>query len=153
MFRCMSSTNCRSLLDVVLASISLCTACSSLCTVLTPTTGQASNFGFRSYAAIMVLWFLLQSQITTNPQPQIFVAKQKKNGVAWHVASVTHACTHAYPCSAEADMHLFRMIDAFTCISMPCMHMRCRGTRPFSNRASQPATAQKFAKCSRALHE
>ena len=37
-----------------------------------------------------------------------------------HVASVTHACTHAYPCSAEADMHLFRMIDAFTCMCMPC---------------------------------
>ena len=32
--------------------------------------------------------------------------------------------------------------------------MRCRrGTRPFSNRASQPATAQKFSKCQRVLHE
>ena len=54
MFRCMSSTNCHSLLDVVLASNSLCKACSSLCTTsnnhLQPSFAEARN---RSWNAVL----------------------------------------------------------------------------------------------------
>jgi len=33
--------------------------------------------------------------------------------------SMTHACTHAYPCSAEADMHLFRIYHTNTWVGGP----------------------------------
>jgi len=79
-----------------------------------------------------------------------FCCKTKK---AWccMTCCVSNSCM--YPCVPMLGRGRYASVSHDRRIHVHKHAMQCHGTRPFSNRASQPATAQKIAKCARALHE
>ena len=79
-----------------------------------------------------------------------FCCKTKKEWCCM-TCCVSNSCM--YPCVPMLGRGRYASVSHDRRMHVHEHAMRCRGTRPFSNRASQPATAQKFAKCSRALHE
>ena len=98
MFRCMSSTNCHSLLDVVLASNSLCKACSSLCTTsnnhLQPSFAEARN---RSWNAVLTARDgKNQSELKTgNTLPIKPCRNQRRVDLDWHHQPLQVSINHS----------------------------------------------------------